>query len=113
MLHPQALELLLHFPQALQLGPRCSIDRRRLAHQLAITHLLAPAREHERMNAQRLSNILNQDARLVAHLHRLQLKGDPVPIDLLRSWCTHRTPSSLGESVNKTDSRSASGCLTG
>src|ERR1700682_1499951 len=109
MLHPQALELLLPLPQPPQLGHRCAIDRRRPANQLAITHLLAPAREHERMNAQRLGNILDQDPRLVAHLHRLQLEGDPVPIDFLWSWCTHQTPSSLGESVNKTNSRSASG----
>src|SRR5664279_2355610 len=109
MLHPQALELLLYLPQALQLGHRCRIDRRRFANQVTVTHLLAPARKHERMNAQRLRNIFDQDARLVAHLHRLQLEGDPVPIDLLWSWCAHQTPSSLGESVNKTDSRSRPG----
>src|SRR5947208_16914276 len=58
------------------------------------------------MNAKRLGNILDQDAGLTTHMHRLQLACEPVPMNLLRSWCTHRTPSSLGESVNKTDSRS-------
>ena len=41
--------------------------------------------------------------------HRLQLERSPVAMNLLWSWCTHSTPSSLGESVNKTDPRSASG----
>src|SRR6267378_747812 len=107
MLHLQAFELLLHLPQPLPLGHRCRIDRLRLTHQLTVANLLAPARQHERMYAQRLGNILDQHAGLIAHLHCLQLETDPVPIDLLRSWCAHRTPSSLGESVNKTDSRSS------
>src|SRR5436190_780797 len=108
MLHLQALELLLHLPQPLQLRHRFGIERRRSTYQFAIAYLLAPARQHERMNAQRLGNVLDQNARLVTHLHCLQLESDLVPMNLLRSWCAHSTPSSLGESVNKTDSRSRS-----
>src|SRR5438128_4742097 len=106
MLHPQTLVLQLHLPQTLQFGHRRGVDWRHLADQLAIAHFLAPARQHEGMNAQRLGNILDQHAGLITHLHRLQLECDSVPMNLLRPWCTHRTPSSLGESVNKTDSRS-------
>src|SRR6266496_4867882 len=109
MLHLQALELLLDLPQPPQLRHRAGIEWRGFTHQLAVAHLLAPARQHERMNAQRLGHVLDQNPRLVTHLHCPQLERSPVPMNLLRSRCTHRTPSSLGESVNKTDPRSASG----
>src|SRR2546426_11352421 len=106
MLHLQAFELLLDLPQPPQLRHRAGVERRGFTHQLAVARLLAPARQHERMNAQRLGHVLDQNPRLVTHLHCPQLERSPVPMNLLRSWCTHRTPSSLGESVNKTDPRS-------
>jgi len=57
MLQLQTLVLLLHLPQAPQFDHRCGIDRRHLAHQFAIPHLLSPSGVHERMNAQRIGDI--------------------------------------------------------
>ena len=55
MLHLQALELLFHLPQALQLGHGGGIDRRGLAHQLAID---APFMEMHKSDVIRLGHQL-------------------------------------------------------
>lgn len=89
MLHLQALELLLHFAQSLQLDNCCGVQRRWLADELSVAHLLAPLRQHERVDAKRFGNVLDQHPALVAQLHRPQLEVNAVSIDLLRSWCTH------------------------
>jgi hypothetical protein len=54
MLLLKALELLLHFSQPLQLRHGSRLGRRRVTHELAVTHLLAPLRQHEWVNAQGL-----------------------------------------------------------
>ncbi len=45
-----------------------------IAHQLAVAHLLAPFREHEWMNAQRLRNILDQHSTLRTQLYCFELE---------------------------------------
>ncbi|MBA3597022.1 MAG: hypothetical protein H0W40_06560 [Methylibium sp.] len=91
MLYLQALELLLDFAQALKLCDGSRLERRWLAYQLALAHLLAPLRQHERLNAQRLGNVLDQHAGLIAHLHGLELERDAISVDLLRPRHSHRT----------------------
>ncbi|MCM5681575.1 hypothetical protein M8A51_18780 [Schlegelella sp. S2-27] len=109
MLLLQALVLALDFTQPLQLGHLLLLHRLHLAHQFAVAHLLAPLRQHERVNAQGLGHVLDQHARLIAHLHGLELELDAVAIDLLRSWSSQSTlPFALGESVNQTDASSTS-----
>src|SRR5882724_1108583 len=107
MLLTQPLVLLLHFAQPLQLRHRRRLDPRRLSSYLAIAHLLAPTRQHEWMDVQRLRHILDQHALLGAQLHRFQLERVVVALDLLRSWRPHR-PLPLGESVYKTGTTYAS-----
>jgi hypothetical protein len=73
-------ELLLDVAQPLQFGSFLRFERRWIAHQLAVANLFAPLGEHERMDAQRLCDILDQHTRLGTQLEALSLNSRPGPI---------------------------------
>src|SRR4030067_1938314 len=59
----------------------------------AFARLLAPARQHERMNVQRLGDVLNLDAGELAELHRLELEFSGVAMNLPWTRCPgHHNP---------------------
>jgi hypothetical protein len=68
VLHLQPLVVSLDLPQPLKFTYRLQIQSRDRAPQFAVTSLLAPPRQHERVNAQRLRDVANQDSRLLAEL---------------------------------------------
>jgi hypothetical protein len=101
----QLVELALDVTQALKLGDGLGLRRRGRADEQAITGLFAPARKHEGMDAQRLGDILHEDARLLAHGHGLELELQAIAFGLLWSRGAHGTDSPLGRSVHKSQAR--------
>lgn len=101
MLHLKALELSLNLAKPLQFGYGLWIRNDGIADDEAIANLFAPARKHERMDAKRLSDVLDKDAGLVAHGNSLELEVIRVPVDEFGSGFGHRGHSPLGLNVHK------------
>jgi hypothetical protein len=112
VLHLQPLVVALNLPQSLKFAHRLQVQRRDSAAELAVAGLLAPPRQHERMNAQRLRDILNQDSRLLTELDSLELEFGAVASDSSRTCSSHRGPLSLGEGVNDTEATSESAAMS-
>ena len=79
------------------LAEACRLGAYRPAHrasaaQLAVAHLLAPPRQHERVNVQRRRHRLHLEPRLLAQPHRGQLELEAVLPDLPQPWARHRHP---------------------
>jgi hypothetical protein len=90
VLHLQPLVVPLDLPQPLKLAYRLQIERRDRAPQFAVTSLLAPPRQHERMNAQRLRDVPDKDSRLLAELDGPELELGAVASDSSGTCSSHR-----------------------
>lgn len=90
MLQLKALKLALDLLQALQLSDHLRLRGGGFAPNEPVPYLLAPARKHERVDAQRVCNILDEHARLIAQGHRLELEVIGVPIDEFAARFSHR-----------------------
>ena len=66
MLELEALVLSFELPQLLELGGRFGIELRALGHDLSLASLLAPTRQHERVDVKRGSDFLDRNARQFA-----------------------------------------------
>lgn len=84
MLQLKALKLALDLLQALQLSDHLRLRGGGFARNEPVPHLLAPARKHERVDAQRDCDILDEHARLIAQGHRLELEVIVVLMTSLR-----------------------------
>jgi hypothetical protein len=90
VLHPQPLVVPLDLPQPLKFTNRLQVQRRDSAAKFAVTGLLAPPRQHERVNAQRLRDVADQDSWLLAELDGLELELGAVASDSSRTRFSHR-----------------------
>jgi hypothetical protein len=86
VLLPQQRVLALEGGQLLDLVPLAGFEPN-AAHSAepAVADLLAPAREHEGMNVERLGDILDLDAGKVAKAHSLALEIVAIAMDLSRT----------------------------
>ena len=78
------------------------LDLGRLAAQDAVAHLLAPAREHERVDVQGLGDLLDLDPGKLAQANRAELELETVamnPRELLGTGHSD-TSIALGRGVN-------------
>jgi hypothetical protein len=90
VLHLQPLVIPLDLPQPLKFTYRLQVQRRDGAPQFAVTSLLAPPRQHERVNAQRLGDVPDEDSRLLTELDGPELELGAVASDSSRTCSSHR-----------------------
>jgi hypothetical protein len=81
VLHEKALVPPLRVAETLELSDRPQIELRHLPDKIAIGHLLSPAREHERMDGKRSSDVPDQDAWLLGQLDSSELELELVFMD--------------------------------
>lgn len=74
MLRLQALVFDLELTQPLELGHRHRIGHVGPAHQYSVAHLLAPIRQHERVNAQGICDVLDLHPWRLAHCHGFEFE---------------------------------------
>jgi len=82
---------------ALHLARPPRFDRTALGPALedAVTHFLAPPRQHEGVDVECVGDRLNLHPGHAAKLHRRELELDAVAVDLLRAGSAHSTPPSV------------------
>jgi hypothetical protein len=90
VLHPQPLVVPFDLAQALKFTNRLQVQRRDSAAKFAVTSLLAPPRQHERMNAQRNRDVPDQDSRLLTELDGSEFELGAVASDPSRTRFSHR-----------------------
>lgn len=96
MLQLQALELALDLLKPLQFSDDLGLGLRKLSGDQAIANLLAPAREHEGVDAQGLSDVLDEHPGFVAQGDSLELELSRVAVDEFGARFCHGGHSPLG-----------------
>src|SRR5687768_15421380 len=91
MLELQPLVVLLHAAQFLELRGHVLLDLHTLRHDPSLTRLLAPTRQHERVDVKRLRDVPHRNARQLAQLHRRRLESLAVLVRRPRPWSWHLT----------------------
>jgi len=90
VLHLQLLVVPLDLPQPLKFTDGLQIQRRNSAAKFAVTSLLAPPRQHERVNGQRLRDVPHLDSRLLTELYGSELELGAVASDSSGTRFSHR-----------------------
>jgi hypothetical protein len=60
-----------------------------------VTHLLAPARQHEGMDVEGIGHGLHFHPWHVTQLHRREFEFNAVAVHLFEAWLAHATPPSV------------------
>ena len=89
MLELQSLVVLLHPPQRLELRRYVLLHLHALRHDPSLARLLAPTRQHERMDVKRLRDVLHLNARQLAQPHRRRFESIAVLVRRPRTWSWH------------------------
>jgi hypothetical protein len=62
---------------------------------MSVPHFLPPARQHDRVNVERLGHRLNLDARQVAEFDGGHFEFNAVAVNFLDAWLAHLRPPSV------------------